>query len=198
MKKSNNNIIKIPFIFRVGVLLLCALFITNYMINGFYARYTSSAIDSSSSSVAKISYKITTASSLSEHQLDVNDLPNGCNIVAVDETFTIENDGEVEYNYTIALSITDTNGQTLADYKLLTPSNKVWLLSDGIEAEVGSGVFYYYLNGELGYTTSPTLTGTLAVGEKVTYLVYYFVNFDNATLDKEMVLKYNIRCEQID
>ena len=195
MKQWN---IKTPLVFRLGMALLAALFVTCNMIGGFYARYTTTVSGSASASVAKISYKLTTPSSKSTHQLDMNVLPDNCNIVAVDETFTLENDGEVAYNYTINLSLTYPNGQVLSGYSLTTPETTVWLVSDGQEATVSSGTFYYYLDGSLGWSTTPTITGQLGIGEEVTCLFYYFVDFDHASLDQEIVINYDIRCEQID
>lgn len=195
MRQSN---IKTPLVFRVGIVLMYAMMLSCYLMSGLYARYTTTVTGSASARVAKISYKLTTPSSKSTHQLDMNVLPDNCNIVAVDETFTLENDGEVAYNYTINLSLTYPNGQVLSGYSLTTPATTVWLLSDGQEATVASGTFYYYLDGSLGYLATPTITGQLEIGEKVTCLFYYFVDFDRASLDQEIIINYDIRCEQID
>lgn len=190
--------IKTPLVFRIGVALLCVLIITLNMIGNLYARYTTSVMGTATASVAKISYKLTTPSNVSKHQLDMNDLPDNCNIVAVDETFSIENDGEVAYNYTINLSLTDPNGQALSGYSLTTPATTVWLVSDSQEATVASGTFYYYLNGTLCSSLTPTISGSLGIGEKAICLFYYCVDFDDASLDQEIVINYDIRCEQID
>ncbi len=195
MKQSN---IKTPLVFRIGVALLCAILITSHMMGGLYARYHSSVTGNAAGSVAKISYKLTTPSNVSKHQLDMNNLPDNCNIVAVDETFSIENDGEVAYNYTINLSLTYPNGQALSGYSLTTPATTVWLVSDGQEATVASGTFYYYLNGTLCSSLTPTIAGSLGIGEKAICLFYYCVDFDDASLDQEIVINYDIRCEQID
>ena len=195
MKQWN---IKTPLVFRLGVVMLCMLIISLNMISNLYARYTTSVMGIATASVAKISYKLTTPSNASKHQLDMNVLPDNCNIVAVDETFTLENNGEVAYNYTINLSLTYPNGQVLSGYSLTTPETTVWLVSDGQEATVSSGIFYYYLDGSLGWSTTPTITGQLGIGEEVTCLFYYFVDFDHASLDQEIVIDYDIRCEQID
>ncbi len=195
MKQWN---IKTPLVFRLGVVMLCMLIISSNMICDLYARHTATVTGSASASVAKISYKLTTSSNVSKHQLDMNDLPDNCNIVAVDETFSIENDGEVAYNYTINLSLTYPNGQALSGYSLTTPATTVWLVSDGQEATVASGTFYYYLNGTLCSSLTPTIAGSLGIGEKAICLFYYCVDFDDASLDQEIVINYDIRCEQID
>ena len=111
MRQSN---IKTPLVFRVGIVLMYAMMLSCYLMSGLYARYTTTVTGSASARVAKISYKLTTPSSKSTHQLDMNVLPDNCNIVAVDETFTLENDGEVAYNYTINLTLTYPNGQALS------------------------------------------------------------------------------------
>lgn len=182
MKQWN---IKTPLVFRLSVILLCALIVTSNMVGDLYARYTASAMGISTARVAKISYEITPQSSSSTHQLNMNDLPDDCKIVAVDECFTLKNNGEVAYNYTINLSITYPNGQALSGYSLTTPANTVWLVSERREAPVAS-------------LTTPTITGQLGIGEVVTCLFYYFVDFDKANLDQEIVINYDIRCEQID
>ena len=195
MKQWN---IKAPLVFRLGVVLLCMLIVSSNMIGTLYARYTATVTGSASASVAKISYKLTTPSNVSKHQLDMNDLPDNCNIVAVGETFTLENDGEVAYNYTINLSLTYPNGQALSGYSLTTPATTVWLLSDGQETTVASGTFYYHLNGTLYSSLTPTIAGSLGIGEKAICLFYYCVDFDDASLDQEIVINYDIRCEQVD
>ena len=195
MKKLN---IKAPLSFRLAVILLSVLLVTLSMVCNLYARYTSASESNSNANTSKISYKIITPNEISRHQLDTDELPDDCKIVAVDEAFTLENDGEVAYNYTIQLTLTDTSGQALQYYQLTTPSSAVWLLSDKAETSVTAGRFYYYRDGTLQTASSPTVTGSLEAGQSVTYLFYYFIDFNNAGLDREVVIKYNIRCEQVD
>lgn len=51
MQQKNS---KTPLVFRVSLVLLCALVISTYMISGLYARYTSTAIATATATTAKI------------------------------------------------------------------------------------------------------------------------------------------------
>ena len=185
---------KTPLVFRTGILLLCLFLLSFSMMGGLYAKFSASAEAKTDVKAAGISYKLSAPSEVSSHQLDMNALPDSCKIVAVDEAFVLENDGEVAYTYTINLTLTAS-----ADYQLTSPANTVWLLSDGQEATVANGMFYHSLNdGALEQSTKPTLAGALGIGEKAVYKFYYFVNFENASLGQEIVINYDIRCEQID
>ena len=53
MRQQN---IKIPPVFHVGVILLCAMLITSYMMGGLYARYTTSASGGDSARVARFAF----------------------------------------------------------------------------------------------------------------------------------------------
>ena len=199
MKQLNQ--LKTPLFFRVGVFLLLAVLISCQLISGLYAKYSITATGTASVKVANISYKITaetTNANLSSHQLDMNQLPDNCHVVAVEETFSIENDGEVTYDYTLTLTLKDTNNQALADYKLESIADTVWVLSTQTTASFTPGMFYYYLDGVLHSAESPLLTGTLGIGDSVKYTILYFINFENTNLGLENVLNYNLTCLQKD
>lgn len=53
MKELNR---KTPLVFKIGVLLLCAMLVTSYMMSGLYARYTVTAFASDSARVAKFTF----------------------------------------------------------------------------------------------------------------------------------------------
>ena len=53
MKELNR---KTPLVFKIGVLLLCAMLITSYMMSDLYARYTVTAFASDSARVAKFTF----------------------------------------------------------------------------------------------------------------------------------------------
>ena len=53
MKELNR---KTPLVFKIGVLLLCAMLVTSYMMSDLYARYTVTAFASDSARVAKFTF----------------------------------------------------------------------------------------------------------------------------------------------
>lgn len=200
MKQSN---IKTPLVFRIGVALLCAILITSHMMGGLYARYSAAATGTSSARVAKISYKFEPELTngklfVSSCPLDMNDVPSDCNIVAVEESFTLINDGEVAYDYVLKLNLTYEN-VALTDYSLTSLSNSAWVASTKLKTPFETGKFYYYTSdySNLESASEPILTGTLGIGEKVTYKILYFINADTAEFNQKNVLGYNITCTQI-
>lgn len=205
MKQSNR---KAPLVFRVGVALLCAMLITTNMMGGLYARYSTTVIGTASARVAKISYKIDPEVTnenlfLSSHALDADKVPADCTTVAVTETFTITNDGEVAYDYKLTLSLIDqATAQESTAYSLKSFADKAWIPTpdgeDGQTQDFVVGMFSYYENDKPGTSSSPTLTGTLAIGASVTYKIFYFINLQDASLNQRQVLNYDIICTQND
>ena len=200
MRQQN---VKIPFVFRVGIVLLCTLLITSHMMGGLYARYSTSVTGTASATVAKISYKFDPDLTngewfLSSHPLDTNDVPANCDVIAFEETFTLINDGDVAYEYNLALTITYED-QELADYKLTSISNFVYVASTESTTMFETDKFYYYV-GEgtaLQVADSPTLTGTLGVGEQATYRILYFARI-TAKFNQQNELGFSITCTQKD
>lgn len=204
MRKSN---IKTPILFRVGVAMLCAVLFSSYMMSGLYARYSSNVTGSATAQVAKISYKITPdvtnkELSPSSHPLDSNDIPENCNIVAIEEEFTIENDGDVAYDYALVLTLTDkSTGEALPEYTLTSISGTAFLLT-GETKTFEAGKFYYYIGDKLYSEASPTLSGTLGIGQTMKYKIIYFIDLQSTgeteLFNKYQVLNYSITCTQID
>ena len=90
MKKTN---IKIPIVFRVGMLLLCAFLLSSHMMGGLYARYSTQATASDSIFVAEFSFK----DDLSEQSLSIPiSLKPG---ESIPTTINITNDGDVTIRY---------------------------------------------------------------------------------------------------
>ena len=200
MKKFNR---KTPLVFPIGLCLLCALFITSHMMSGLYARYSTSVTGSATAKVAKISYAFEPSLTngelfLSSHPLDTNYVPASCDVIAFEETFTLINDGKVAYDFVLNLTLTCDN-EEMDDYKLTSISNFAYVPSIDSITMFEPGKFYYYVGNDttLKVANSPTLTGTLGVGEKVTYKILYFVKI-TAKFNQYNVLGYNIRCTQID
>ena len=105
MRQLNKE--KTPIVFRVGVVLLCAMLITTSMMGGLYARYTTTVTGSATARVAKIDVAVT-YDGLPGYTL--KDVSFDTDVFAVVETFTVENNGEVSYTYDIQLRLSkDTN-----------------------------------------------------------------------------------------
>ena len=201
MRQTNK--LKTPIVLRVALVLLFAMLITSYMMGGIYARYSTAVTGTASASVAKISYKFEPPLTngelfLSSHTLDTNDVPTNCDVLAFEETFTLFNDGDVSYDYVLTLTLT-CGGQSLSDYSLTSISNIVYVASTEATTMFEPGKFYYYVGEDtaLQVADSPTLTGTLGVGEQVMYRIIYFAEI-TATFNQKNELVYNITCTQID
>ena len=50
--------IKTPLVFRIGVVLLCAMMLSFHFMDGLYARYSTSATGTTTARVAKIGYAV--------------------------------------------------------------------------------------------------------------------------------------------
>lgn len=86
MKQSN---IKTPLIFRIGVVLLCAMLLSCHMMSGLYARYSATVMDSDNARVAK--FDVTTDCVYDD--------------VTEEYTLTITNNSEVTVAYTVSYTI---------------------------------------------------------------------------------------------
>jgi len=117
MKQLN---IKTPLVFSIVVTLLSALLITSHMVSGLYAKYSTTATGSSSARVAKISYHIYGQSS--NHSV-ANTSTNDGAVFAVEESFTITNDGDVAFDYVLDLILKDAEDRDIAGYTLLVPDS---------------------------------------------------------------------------
>ena len=211
MKKQN---IKTPSVFVLGLMLMYAVLLTTCMASGTYARYTSSATGSSTATVAQISYQINAQNS--NHSVAGTDLHEGA-IFAVEETFTIVNDGDVSYDYSLDLTLTDVNGAAIPGYTLnvpgTTPQTEIHVMKSGsIEHENVQGGMFYYERLDTGgsvvdshSSANATITGTLPFGASHTYRVRYNIDMrSNTGTDADIdfgiaaQLRYAITCTQID
>lgn len=96
MKELNK---RTPLVFKIGVLLLCAMLITSYMMSDLYARYTVTAFAGDSARVAKFTF--TDADMQAQFQyitIESSVYPGQtvCNINA-----SIENKSEVAIRYVV-------------------------------------------------------------------------------------------------
>ena len=107
MRQQNR---KTPIVFRLGVALLCALFITSHMMSGLYARYSTTATGSASASVAKF------------------DIDANCVYDAETDKYklTITNNSEVTVSYSVLFMV---DGSELPNGIIITEINEQILLS---------------------------------------------------------------------
>ena len=214
MRQQNR---KTPLVFRIGVGCLILTFLSTSMMTGYYAKYNTGVFGFSIAQVAKISYSITEGKS-SSHGLDVNDFDDPGEVVAIEETFVLENDGDVSFEFVI----NDLYFKAGAPdgYQFASITDEIYLLSSdgatqknaslksytGINA--GAKLYYslqyknaskqwYALNG------NEKITGTLPYGEKVTITFLYFVDFressnKNIVFDQPNMITCSITCSQID
>ena len=84
-----------PLVFRIGVILLCAVFYSVHLMGGLYARYSTTMMGSDAARVAKIdcavNYKFSGYGELGDISGDNN------TVFALIEEFSVENTGEVSY-----------------------------------------------------------------------------------------------------
>lgn len=211
MKQLN---IKTPLVFSIVVTLLSALLITSHMVSGLYAKYSTTASGSSSARVAKISYHIYGQSS--NHSV-ANTSTNEGAVFAVEESFTITNDGDVAFDYVLDLILKDAEDRDIAGYTLLVPDSdgasltEVHVLNSNgsiTEEYVPTGQFFCRRleNGEWTDLSSnaATIRGTLLIGESHTYRIRYYIDMSDHSGDDTDVafghaanLNYTITCTQI-
>ena len=93
MKQLN---IRAPFVFRLGVALLCLMLVTFSMVSGLYARYSSTATGEAGASVAKFDVQVTGDDT--GVAVDVSQATD--NVYAI----TITNNSDVTVRYTLSVS----------------------------------------------------------------------------------------------
>lgn len=96
MKQVN---IRTPLVFRLGVVLLCAMLITFSMMSGLYARYSTTVTGEASAQVAKFDVQV--SGDDSGVSVDVSQATDNV------YTITIKNDSEVTVQYGLSVSNID-------------------------------------------------------------------------------------------
>lgn len=97
MRQQN---IKAPIAFRLGLILLCLLLVTVYMMSGIYARYSSTATASSSARVAKFEFGDNLSDQVTTLQTNAAELhPGWTQKVSIQ----ITNTGEVTLTCTVKI-----------------------------------------------------------------------------------------------
>ncbi len=207
LKESN---MRTPIVFYSGLVVLFCAMLSLSMMGGLYARYALNDDDGDNAKVAKISYIINGENS--EYQLsNVDILGNSGAVLAVELSFSIENDGEVDYDYTIDFTLTNAYGNSVEGYTLGAVAENVFMLSSSSKENLtnyAKNNFYYRKNGDTSWSVSPSpsLSDRLSIGQTHTYTVLYFINMTvdkaglplDVSLDESINLNYNVVCAQID
>ncbi|MBQ4137508.1 MAG: hypothetical protein IJD67_05295, partial [Clostridia bacterium] len=94
---------KTPVVFYISLVLLCLCMLTSHMTGGLYARYSTTVTGTASAQVANIDVYIDYK--FMGHTLDIKMQSVTEEYYAVIEEFTVENNGEVAYDYTLNLKL---------------------------------------------------------------------------------------------
>ena len=93
VRQSN---IKIPFVFNLGLVLMCLMLVTFSMVGGLYARYSTTATGEATAQIAKFDVQVT--GDTTEVAVDVAQETEGVYTI----TITNNSDVTVEYDLTMA------------------------------------------------------------------------------------------------
>ena len=224
MKQFNK--VKTPIVFRVGVILLCAMLFSSYLMGGLYARYSTAVTGSTAVQVAKIDVDV--VGNFFGHTLTNVDFDNN-DVYAIIQDFTVVNAGEVSYKYDLKLRLSKDASDTNFDNPILpeqfnfdAPNATVTsYLYEGENKNAGLSVtpgyaHYAYSPDGTNYTWYQT---AVADKEEISirppsaslvpdgvhyYRTVYFVTMNtglsNGALinSPQMILFYSITCEQVD
>lgn len=98
MRKSN---IKTPLAFKAALVVMCAVLVSFHLTGGLYARYSTVASGSDSARVAKISMAVDPG--FSGYTIPDDTITDDGSTYSMIESFTVTNDGEVAYKYSLNL-----------------------------------------------------------------------------------------------
>lgn len=98
MRKSN---IKTPLAFKAALVVMCAVLVSFHLTGGLYARYSTVASGSDSARVAKISMAVDPG--FSGYTIPDGTITDKGLTYSMIESFTVTNDGEVAYKYSLNL-----------------------------------------------------------------------------------------------
>ena len=93
VRQSN---IKIPFVFNLGLVLMCLMLVTFSMVGGLYARYSTTATGEATAQIAKFDVQVT--GDTTEVNVDVAQVTEGV------YTFTIINNSDVTVKYGLTMT----------------------------------------------------------------------------------------------
>lgn len=139
MKQSNK--MKTPLVFRLGVILLCAMLFSSYLMGGLYARFSSTIMGSASVQAAKIdctvNYEFSGYGDLGEINGDAGA------VFVVEEEFSVENTGEVSYTYDLSLRFSKDVASATFDTPVAPPTGFTLYAPKNV-----SDVIYVYHSSE--------------------------------------------------
>lgn len=93
VRQSN---IKIPFVFNLGLVLMCLMLVTFSMVGGLYARYSTTATGEATAQIAKFDVQVT--GDTTGVAVDVAEVKEGV------YTFTIINNSDVTVKYGLTMT----------------------------------------------------------------------------------------------
>ena len=135
MRQQN---IKIPPVFHVGVILLCAMLITSYMMGGLYARYTTSASGGDSAHVARFAFSDNFSDQYTDFTTAASAMYPGSEMSL---NLVLKNNSEVALRYVITLrNMTENLPLYVGDVKLAAAKNPT-VLQSGTIAPGSEGTF---------------------------------------------------------
>ena len=91
---------KIPLIFRLGIALLCAFFVTSYMMSGLYARYFTTDSAGDGARVARFEFSDDLSSQYEQFTAESSLMYPGCEVPMQIE---IVNNSEVSLQYVVTI-----------------------------------------------------------------------------------------------
>lgn len=167
-----------PLVFRIGVILLCAVFYSVHLMGGLYARYSTTMMGSAAARVAKIdcavNYKFSGYGELGDISGDNN------TVFALIEEFSVENTGEVSYTYDLKLKLSKDVASATYDSPV-TPPNGFSLSAPRNVGTTNDKVTYVYhasANSTTGSTAKKTASELIGFERFTQGKVYYAYSSD--------------------
>lgn len=111
MRKSN---IKTPLAFKAALVVMCAVLVSFHLTGGLYARYSTVASGSDSARVAKISMAVDPG--FSGYTIPDDTITDDDSTYSMIESFTVTNDGEVAYKYSLNLVLSQDGDGNEVNY----------------------------------------------------------------------------------
>lgn len=159
MKKPN---IKTPIVFRVGVIILCALLFSWRLVGDFYARYSTSVTTNNGARVAKIdcavNYEFSGYGNLGDISGDNNE------VFVIIEEFSVENTGEVAYEYDMKLKLSRDVSSATYDAPVAPPSGFSLYAPRNVGTTTDKVTYVYHPSADSTAGTTATKTASELTG----------------------------------
>lgn len=216
---------KAPLIFRVGLVLLCAMLITTNMMGGLYARYSTTVIGSATARVAKFSGGTVTCDR--SFNIDLTKVTNLSNCFSADDSshiryFAIDVDFSVKFDeaevarkFILELIIVPYETIDGGNTSFECPENTTCKLNIDASEAINTANYikdtlYYSVPNDTEVMVkedgSLQLTGYVPIGApEYNFEVTYFIPIsysDSSSLEEikaeSDIIAYNFICEQVD